>query len=355
MRGERPAVLGTVWTRQTDAVWDEENLREHFWLLCCHFFCNISWFLLKTDSISSHVYLIWLYILHVLVLDFVTLSDGHFFWHLRCYMLKSWILRCCSLKNISVRHLGHPFIFAAREMWTVVLILMRLSVTPSFPQKWSHVHVKQTILGVEWLQTLLPLSFLSAPPLPHTHTSLTQSRGPYLCLDHASSLVSQVLQGSGNINLFSTCNRPKIGLSSKQWSNPAHICQSLFILGSLWKSAAIENYYIHPSKDLDKSHWLFLDKICKRIFLGPGAIMHSNTPHTGFHVRVVFKNRFRWCPCRQSTNIQECARAHISKLITMIYSRSAAVILMINPCNSCLPSAGISCCWACFGFTSLWS
>lgn len=236
----------------------------------------------------------------------------------------------------------------------VVLILTQLSVIPSFPQKWSHVHVKQTILGLEWLQTLLPLSFLW-PPLPHTHTSLTQSRGPYLCLDHASSLVSQVLQGSGNINLFSTCNRPKIGLSSKQWSNPAHICQSLFILGSLWKSAAIENYYIHPSKDLDKGHWLFLDKICKRIFLGPGAIMHSNTPHTGFHVRVVFKNRFRWCPCRQSTNIQECARAHISKLITMIYSRSAAVILMIKPCNSCLPSAGISCCWACFGFTSLWS
>lgn len=207
-----------------------------------------------------------------------------------------------------------------------------------------------------WMAANPPPALLSlCPPLPHTHTSLTQSRGPYLCLDHASSLVSQVLQGSGNINLFSTCNRPKIGLSSKQWSNPAHICQSLFILGSLWKSAAIENYYIHPSKDLDKSHWLFLDKICKRIFLGPGAIMHSNTPHTGFHVRVVFKNRFRWCPCRQSTNIQECARAHISKLITMIYSRSAAVILMINPCNSCLPSAGISCCWACFGFTSLWS
>lgn len=119
--------------------------------------------------------------------------------------------------------------------------------------------------------------FLPAPPPPTT--SLTQSRGPYLCLDHASSLVSQVLQGSGNINLFSTCNRPKIGLSSKQQSNPAHICQSLFILGSLWNSAAIENYYIHPSKDLDESHRLFLDKICKRIFWGSAerTIMHSNT------------------------------------------------------------------------------
>lgn len=94
------------------------------------------------------------------------------------------------------------------------------------------------------------------PPSPISPISPTQSRGPYLCLDHASSLVSQVLQGSGNINLFSTCNRPKIGLSSKQPSNPAHICQSLFMLGSLWNSAAIENYYIHPSKDLDESHTL---------------------------------------------------------------------------------------------------
>lgn len=332
-----------------------------FLITCCHFFCNISWFLLKTDSISSHVYLIWLYILHVLVLDFVTLSDGHFFWHLRCYMLKSWILRCCSLKNISMRHLGHPFIFAAREMWTYCFTRQCCS-NPDAVISYPIVSPEMIPCAREadnpwcWMAANPPPALLSlCPPLPHTHTSLTQSRGPYLCLDHASSLVSQVLQGSGNINLFSTCNRPKIGLSSKQWSNPAHICQSLFILGSLWKSAAIENYYIHPSKDLDKSHWMFLDKICKRIFLGPGAIMHSNTPHTGFHVRVVFKNRFRWCPCRQSTNIQECARAHISKLITMIYSRSAAVILMINPCNSCLPSAGISCCWACFGFTSLWS
>lgn len=29
----------------------------------------------------------------------------------------------------------------------------------------------------------------------------------YLGLDHARSLVSQVLQGSGNINLFSTCKK----------------------------------------------------------------------------------------------------------------------------------------------------
>lgn len=72
----------------------------------------------KNDSISSHLYFIWLYIVHVLVLDFVRRSDGHFFWHLRCYMLKSWILQCCSFINISMRYLGHPFIFAAREMWT---------------------------------------------------------------------------------------------------------------------------------------------------------------------------------------------------------------------------------------------
>lgn len=116
-----------------------------------------------------------------------------------------------------------------------------------------------------------PLLLLPHPRFPITPTpqpSLSESQGPYLCLDHASSLVSQVLQGSGNINLFSTCNRPKIGLSSKQRSNPAHICQSLFIPGSLWNSAAIENYYIHPSKDLDESHRLFPDKICRRIFWG---------------------------------------------------------------------------------------
>lgn len=120
----------------------------------------------------------------------------------------------------------------------------------------------------EWLRPLLPV--------PLSPTSLTQSRGPYLCLDHASSLVSQVLQGSGNINLFSTCNRPKIGVSSKQRNNPAHICQSLFILGSLWNSStATENYYIHPSKDLDESHRLFLDKICKRILLASWKICNN--------------------------------------------------------------------------------
>lgn len=158
----------------------------------------------------------------------------------------------------------------------VVLILKQLSITTSFPLilcTWS----RQSSV---WM-TATPPPSLPAPltPPPVSPTPLTQSRGPYLCLDHASSLVSQVLQGSGNINLFSTCNRPKIGLSSKQQSNPAHICQSLFILGSLWNSAAIENYYIHPSKDLDESHRLFLNKICKRIFLGSGkcAIMHSET------------------------------------------------------------------------------
>lgn len=67
-------------------------------------------------------------------------------------------------------------------------------------------------------------------PLLHPPPTLSSSKpgGPYLCLDHADSLVSQVLQGSGNINLFSTCNRARIGASSKQQRNPAHICQSLF-------------------------------------------------------------------------------------------------------------------------------
>lgn len=133
------------------------------------------------------------------------------------------------------------------------------------------VHMKKTIVCLNDCNpsSLLPPSLLpSPPPPPPPHLSNSKPGEPYLCLDHASSLVSQVLQGSGNINLFSTCNRPKIGLSSKQRSNPAHICQSLFILGSLWNSAAIENYYIHPSKDLDESHRLFLDKICKRIFFG---------------------------------------------------------------------------------------
>ena len=134
------------------------------------------------------------------------------------------------------------------------------------------VHMKKTI--VFWMTATPPPPSLPAPLSSSSssssspHLSNSKLGEPYLCLDHASSLVSQVLQGSGNINLFSTCNRPKIGLSSKQRSNPAHICQSLFILGSLWNSAAIENYYIHPSKDLDESHRLFLDKICKRIFFG---------------------------------------------------------------------------------------
>lgn len=122
-------------------------------------------------------------------------------------------------------------------------------------------------------KTIIVLNDCSPSP-PHNHpprilspppTLLTQSRGTYLCLDQASSLVSQVLQGSGNINLFSTCNRTKIGLSSKRRRNPAHICQSLFLLRSLWNSTPTENYYIHPSKDLEGGHWLFLDKICKKI------------------------------------------------------------------------------------------
>lgn len=145
-------------------------------------------------------------------------------------------------------------------------LLILLSITTSFPlilRTWS----RQS--SVWWTETPPPALPLSLP------SSLTQSQGPYLCLDHASSLVSQVLQGSGNINLFSTCNRPKIGLSSKQRSNPAHICQSLFILGSLWNRAAIENYYIHPSKDLDRSH-CFSIKYARGYFWGSEerAIMH---------------------------------------------------------------------------------
>lgn len=127
------------------------------------------------------------------------------------------------------------------------------------------------IKGIETLVSVFCCSFLliplagsrqssasPPPPPPHPlppHPSLSNSKpgGPYLCLDHASSLVSQVLQGSGNINLFSTCNRARIGAGSKQQRNPAHICQSLFMPGSLWSGAPIENYYIHPWKDLDRS------------------------------------------------------------------------------------------------------
>lgn len=210
---------------------------------------------------------------------------------------RSWSVSLCLLINV--------------ERWVIIfqdnvfLILKQLSITTSFPLilcTWSRQSsVWMTATPPPCLPPSLPPALLPSTP-PVSPTSLTQSRGPYLCLDHASSLVSQVLQGSGNINLFSTCNRPKIGLSSKQWSNPAHICQSLFILGSLWNSAAIENYYIHPSKDLDKSHRLFLDKICKRIFWGSGkcAIMHSKTLSAGFSVRILFKNWFRLCPTIKS-------------------------------------------------------
>lgn len=62
-----------------------------------------------------------------------------------------------------------------------------------------------------WLSGAPPV-----PPSPLPHPLHLKAGGPYLCLDHASSLVSQVLQGSGNINLFSTCNRAKIGASSKR-------------------------------------------------------------------------------------------------------------------------------------------
>lgn len=60
----------------------------------------------------------------------------------------------------------------------------------------------------------------------------------------------------------------KLELVQSGLSNPAHICQSLFMLRSLWNSAAIENYYIHPSKDLDLSHRWAPDKICTRMYLG---------------------------------------------------------------------------------------
>lgn len=71
----------------------------------------------------------------------------------------------------------------------------------------------------------------------------------YLCLDHAWSLVPQVLQGSSNINLFSTCNKPQIGLSSEH--KIIHAASvNLLLSGSLWASSPIENYYIHLSADL---------------------------------------------------------------------------------------------------------
>lgn len=127
--------------------------------------------------------------------------------------------------------------------------------------------VFRNIKGIEISGSVFRCSFLLTPlagsrqssappspaPLPRPSLSNSKPGGPYLCLDHAGSLVSQVLQGSGNINLFSTCNRARIGAGSKQQRNPAHICQSLFMPGSLWSGAPIENYYIHPWKDLDQS------------------------------------------------------------------------------------------------------
>lgn len=71
----------------------------------------------------------------------------------------------------------------------------------------------------------------------------------YLRLDHAWSLVPQVLQGSSNINLFSTCNKPQIGLSSEH--KIIHAASvNLLLSGSLWANSTIENYYIHLSADL---------------------------------------------------------------------------------------------------------
>lgn len=88
------------------------------------------------------------------------------------------------------------------------------------------------------------------PPPPHPQPCLSSSKpgGPYLCLDHAGSLVSQVLQGSGNINLFSTCNRARIGAGSKQQRNPAHICQSLFTLAPFGAALRLKIITFIPGK-----------------------------------------------------------------------------------------------------------
>lgn len=84
--------------------------------------------------------------------------------------------------------------------------------SPSLPD-CDCARVRSTIVClIEWSSSCPSFSLLSPPP----HPLHLKAGGPYLCLDHASSLVSQVLQGSGNINLFSTCNRAKIGASSKR-------------------------------------------------------------------------------------------------------------------------------------------
>lgn len=78
----------------------------------------------------------------------------------------------------------------------------------------------------------------------------------YLCLDHARSLVSQVLQGSSNINLFSTCkkeNQNNKKLNKK--NSPANWVEfkavitcaasvNLPLLDSLWANSPIENYTV---------------------------------------------------------------------------------------------------------------
>lgn len=112
----------------------------------------------------------------------------------------------------------------------------------------------EIIVGVSAAHFLLALQAgsrqSSAPPPPHPQPCLSSSKpgGPYLCLDHAGSLVSQVLQGSGNINLFSTCNRARIGAGSKQQRNPAHICQSLFTLAPFGAALRLKIITFIPGK-----------------------------------------------------------------------------------------------------------
>lgn len=146
-----------------------------------------------------------------------------------------------------------------------------------------------------------PPSILPPPSLPPPPTLLTQSRGPYLCLDQASSLVSQVLQGSGNINLFSTCNRTKIGLSSKRWRNPAHICQSLFLLRSLWNSARLKIITFIPRKTWMGATDCFLIKYAKKLYTYFGTQVGGGV--------------FGSCTIKSTTTPCLLCESHIQKLV----------------------------------------
>lgn len=159
----------------------------------------------------------------------------------------------------------------------------------------------------------LPLPLSPPPPTPHS----SKAGEPYLCLDHASSLVSQVLQGSGNINLFSTCNRARIGMSSKRRSNPAHICQSLFMpcCAPFGTAQRLKIITFIPGKKtwteaMDCFFLLNMHRVC--IFWGKGKVHYTLATLWESHLKM-------------TSNLP----------IILVYSSSAAVIAMINLCNSC--------------------